>query len=181
MKNENAVDDGTKSAPKKSIFSVIWKTFTTVVVALFVLLAILLVGVRFLGLTPYAVLSGSMTPAYNVGTLVYVRETDPSEIGTGDVISFVAGPDKTVVTHRVARTDRENGCFYTKGDANISEDANPVIYENVLGTVRFSIPLVGYVSILLSSASGRYIAVATFLFMCFVMFLPDVIKTLKKH
>ena len=39
-----------------------------------VVMAVLLVGVRFLGYTPFVVLSPSMAPTYLPGTLVYVRE-----------------------------------------------------------------------------------------------------------
>lgn len=38
----------------------VWNVITTVLVAAVVVLAILLVGVRVTGLTPYVVLSGSM-------------------------------------------------------------------------------------------------------------------------
>ena len=41
----------------------------TVIVILAVLLAVLLVGVRLTGLQVYTVLSGSMEPAYHVGSI----------------------------------------------------------------------------------------------------------------
>ena len=46
---------------------------STVVVALAVILALLLVGVRLVGLRPMCVLSGSMEPTYHTGSLIYVR------------------------------------------------------------------------------------------------------------
>ena len=72
--------------------------------ALLIVLAmtVLLVGMRFLGLTPYAVLSGSMEPAYSAGDLIYVRALEPKEIEIGMPITFVANEQLTVVTHRVA-------------------------------------------------------------------------------
>ena len=53
----------------------IWNGVSTVLVAGVVLLAVLLVGVRLFGLQVYTVLSGSMEPAYPVGSLIYVKKT----------------------------------------------------------------------------------------------------------
>ena len=58
----------------------VWNAITTVLVALVVVLAILLVGVRVVGLTPYVVLSGSMEPTYHTGSLIYVKKVDPVTI-----------------------------------------------------------------------------------------------------
>ena len=41
-----------------------WNALTTLIVIAIVILAILLAGVRLVGLTPYVVLSGSMEPTY---------------------------------------------------------------------------------------------------------------------
>ena len=47
-------------------FKKIYSLMTNILVAVVVILAILLVGVRLVGLTPYTVLSGSMEPTYPV-------------------------------------------------------------------------------------------------------------------
>jgi signal peptidase len=78
-----------------------WNVLTTLVVALFLLLAVLLAGARLVGLSAYSVLSGSMEPAYRVGSLIYVRPVDPAKIKVGDVITFVVNEDLLVATHRV--------------------------------------------------------------------------------
>ena len=133
----------------------IWSFITTVLTTVFVIGAFLLIGVRVLGFEPYVVLSGSMTPKYPVGSLVYVEKTDPNEIEPGKVITYVFDESVTVVTHRVVEVDRENRCFYTKGDANQDRDGKSVSYENVIGVVKFSIPYLGYVSHYLKSPVGR--------------------------
>lgn len=165
---------------KKGPFAVIWSVVTWLVVAAVVLLAVALVGVRLLGFTPYAIISPSMTPTYNVGDLVYVKATDPAEIETGDVLTFVANEQLVVVTHRVAAVDRENRCFTTKGDANNDVDARPVVYDNVIGTVRFSLPLLGYVSSYLTGPSGRYAAIAIGLTLLLLLILPEIFKKPRK-
>lgn len=58
----------------------LWNMITTVLVALVVILAILLVGVRVIGLTPYVVLSGSMEPTYHTGSLIYVKKSILSKL-----------------------------------------------------------------------------------------------------
>lgn len=78
-----------------------WEACTTVLLICVALLAVLLVGVRLIGLEPYVVLSGSMEPAYRVGSLLYVKATPPSEIQIGDPITYSVSTFEPVVTHRV--------------------------------------------------------------------------------
>ena len=49
------------------IISKLWNAATTLLVTAVVVLAVLLAGVRVLGLQVYTVLSGSMEPAYPTG------------------------------------------------------------------------------------------------------------------
>lgn len=122
--------------------------------------AILMVGLRLTGNTPYAVLSGSMEPAYPVGALIYVRQTPPEDIRVGDVISFVLDEDLTVATHRVVERSADGTQFYTKGDANASPDGTPVDAGNILGVVQFHVPLLGYGAMWLHTGGGRWAVLA---------------------
>ena len=108
----------------------LWNGLTTVLVALVVILAILLVGVRLVGLTPYVVLSGSMEPTYHTGSLISVKKVDPFTIEAGTPITFMMDED-TIATHRVVGVvpDEEDSTvirFRTKGDANDAEDGTLV-------------------------------------------------------
>ena len=58
----------------------IWDVFTSILVAIVVIMAILLVGVRVIGLNVYTVLSGSMEPTYHTGSLIYVKKVDYKEL-----------------------------------------------------------------------------------------------------
>ena len=78
----------------------IWNILSSVLVALVVILAIALVGTRLIGLNTYVVLSGSMEPAYETGSLLYVKEVPYTELEVGDVITFMLDED-TVATHRI--------------------------------------------------------------------------------
>lgn len=162
--------------PKRSLLARIWGFVSTVLVIIVILLAIALVGVRVIGYTPYAVLSPSMTPTYTPGDLIYVKETPTDEIDVGDAITFVADSNNTVVTHRVVEVDRDGRKFYTQGDANANRDGNPVLYENVLGVVEFSIPKLGYVSSYVTSETGRYVAIAGVFALILLWILPELFR-----
>jgi len=152
----------------------IWNILSWVLVVLFAAAALLLAGFRFAGLEAFAVLSGSMEPAFSAGSLLYVRETDPAALAEGDVITFLL-EDSTVATHRVTAVLEENGSrfFLTKGDANPAPDANPVHPENVIGTPVFEIPFLGHLSILLSSLPGRVLVILGGIALFLSAFLPD--------
>ena len=158
-------------------FKKIWSWISGILVSIVVILAIVLVGVRLWGFTPYAIISPSMTPKYQVGDLVYVRSTVPENIKQGDVITFVANEDLLVVTHRVYGIDTENRCFITKGDANNVEDSAPVRYENVLGVVSFSLPKLGYVSMYIGTRSGRYVCIMLGCLLILILIIPEFFKS----
>lgn len=138
-------------------------------------LAFLLAGVRIVGFTPYAVLSGSMEPAFHVGSLIYVKSVDPEDIKVGDAITFRLSGEDTAATHRVIEIDRENQCFYTKGDANETPDASPVPYSSVLGRAVFTVPKLGLFSSWLSSAQGKYAAISGVGLLLLLIILPEIL------
>ena len=79
-----------------------------------------------------------MEPTIPVGSIVYVKPVDFSEISEGDIISFESGA--SVVTHRVESIDKEQMLITTKGDANETVDFSPVAYTNVLGRTEKYFP-----------------------------------------
>ena len=114
-------------------FRKIWSLISTLVVIVIVFLAIALVGVRLVGLTPYTVLSGSMEPTYHVGSLIYVKDVDPSEIRVGDPITFVVNEDLLVATHRVVNveevTSTEQPIVDEAGEPMLDADGNQMYKE----------------------------------------------------
>ena len=154
----------------------LWNIVSTILVALIVILAILLGGVRLVGLRPFAVLSGSMEPAYHVGSLIYVKACDPADVKVGDPITFVLDEDLNVATHRVIEIDAENQHFYTKGDANNAPDGAPVYFKNLIGRPVFTIPYLGYFSNWITTPPGMYVAIAAAGVFIILLFLPDVLK-----
>ena len=154
----------------------LWNIVSTILVALIVILAILLGGVRLVGLRPFAVLSGSMEPAYHVVSLIYVKACDPADVEVGDPITFVLDEDLNVATHRVIEIDAENQHFYTKGDANNAPDGAPVYFKNLIGRPVFTIPYLGYFSNWITTPPGMYVAIAAAGVFIILLFLPDVLK-----
>ncbi|MDD6236203.1 MAG: signal peptidase I [Clostridiales bacterium] len=158
---------------------------STVLVALVVLLAVLLVGARLFGLRALTVLSGSMEPVYHTGSLIYVKKVDTSKIKPGDVITFMLD-EKTIATHRVVEVvpDEEDTSvlrFKTKGDANDVEDGGLVHYKNVIGTPVFSIPYLGYVANYIQHPPGMYIAISVGAILILLVFLPDLFGKTEKQ
>lgn len=155
----------------------IWDVFTSVLVAIVVLLAVLLVGVRLVGFQVFTVLSGSMEPTYHVGSVIYVKSVDYRELESGDPITFMMD-ENTVVTHRIVEIvpDEEDPSvlyYRTRGDANDAADGSLVYYENIIGMPVFSIPYLGYVSNYIQNPPGTYMAIAVGAILLLLMFLPD--------
>ena len=155
----------------------IWNIVTGVIVALAVLLAVALLGVRLIGFQVFAVLSGSMEPTYHVGSLIYVKDVDYTQLEAGDVITFMLDED-TVATHRIGEvvpdeTDSSVLRFRTKGDANEAVDGSLVHYKNVVGTPVFTIPKLGYLADYIQNPPGIYIAISAGAVLVLLMFLPD--------
>ena len=96
---------------------------------------------KLFGIVPYVVLSGSMEPEIQTGSVAFIntKDKDPE---IGDVITFTFGDDK-LATHRVV--DIVEGQYVTKGDANEIEDGNPVTKDKIVGTYLFNIPKIGFV------------------------------------
>lgn len=150
----------------------------TAAVAVVVILALLLVGVRLVGMQVFTVLSGSMEPTYHVGALIYVKKVDPMELQSGDVITFMLDED-TVATHRIVEVvpDEQDPSvirFRTKGDANDAVDGSLVHYKNVLGTPVFTIPKLGYLASYIQNPPGTYVAISAGAVLLALVFLPDV-------
>ncbi len=161
---------------EKSVLMRIWGVVSTVIVAAVVLLAAALVGVRFFGLRPYAIISGSMEPEYPVGSLVYVKPAEPEEVKEGDPIAFVLNEELVVAIHRVVSVDEQKSSFITKGDANEAVDAAPVHFNNLIGKPVFCIPMLGYVSDYITNPPGMYVAICAAVVLLVLMFLPDLLK-----
>lgn len=111
---------------------------------------------RVFGYEIYTVISGSMEPAIMTGSLVYVERGEPEDAQVDDVIAFYSSMDTgAIITHRVIDNDIVTGEIYTKGDANEKEDLYPVLYDNYMGKVVCSIPVLGEVLAFVVTLEGK--------------------------
>lgn len=164
-------------------FKKVWNIITSVLIALIVVVAILLAGMKLFGFEVFTVLSGSMEPEIHTGSIVYVKKIDAEDIKEGDVITYMISDDAKS-THRVTEVIKDEPTqinptgykYMTKGDANASEDGAPVIYANVIGEVKFSIPLLGYVANYIQNPPGMYVAIAGGIILLILIFLPEILS-----
>ena len=116
------------------------------------------------GYSPLIILTGSMEPAIATGDLIIVRTVQPQDVHTGDIIAFFDpdGSGTSVLTHRVTKIiqDGENLSFYTKGDANNTEDRNPVSADKLLGLYQTRYAGMGHVAMFMQTPAGLVICVA---------------------
>ena len=162
----------------KTVFKV-WNTICGILIGILLILAVLLAGVRLVGLRPLTVLSGSMEPTYHVGSLIYVKSVDYQTLKAGDVITFMLDED-TLATHRIVEVvpDEEDPAtlrYRTKGDANEFEDGSLVHYKNVVGTPVFTIPELGYIANYIQNPPGTYVALSAGAVLLLLMFIPDLL------
>ena len=102
---------------------------------------------QFLGYQLKTVLSGSMEPGIQTGSIIAVKlAEDKTGYKIGDVITFQAEED-ILITHRITEVVKsgDSVLYRTKGDNNNAEDMNPVLSENVVAKYTdFTVPYVGY-------------------------------------
>ncbi|MGI6746418.1 MAG: Signal peptidase I W [Firmicutes bacterium ADurb.Bin300] len=133
---------------------------STAIMIVLLVAAATVVTPRIFGIKIYPIAGDDMLPLYSKGDAVYTRSEDFEEIRAGDIISFVKDESLLVVTQRVYDVDRENRCFITKGEDRQASGSNTVLYENVLGVVKFSVPRLGYVLAFTNQTAGKITVIA---------------------
>lgn len=133
------------------------------------------------GIQSFSVLTGSMEPMYPKNSVVYVKTTDPGDIGIGDIITFYKNADSNeVITHRVVRVDREKQAFHTKGDANKSEDVEEVSYSRVVGRVVYTVPHIGFIAMFVQTTAGKVCEVVVLIAGAMLWYISALLKKDKK-
>ena len=131
---------------------------------------IIIIGGIFLilyicGIVPYVVLSGSMEPTIETGSLCFInKHAKYKNIKEKDIIAFKF-KDGTLVTHRAVKVTKTG--IRTKGDNNKDIDSNIVVKENYVGKNIFWIPKVGYIVKSFQTTKGVIILI-TFVVLLFV-------------
>lgn len=163
------------------IIKSILKVLNSLIITFSVVILLLVIIIKVSGTQLYTVLSGSMEPNYPTGSLIAVKEIEPTELDEGDVITYrLSG--STIATHRIIEVLSEDSGlkFRTKGDANEDPDASPVPAENVIGTPFLTIPEGGYIANYAQSPEGKKKIITVFAVLMAYVFLTDFIILDKK-
>jgi signal peptidase I len=142
------------------------RVVSTLVVAAGLLFGAILALSALMGWQRYVITSGSMTGAYDRGSLVLDEVVPVAELRTGDVITYRppagSGPDG-LVTHRIVSVSGGPGgqrVFRTKGDANAAADPwTFTLAKGEQARVKLGIPYVGFAVAALSRRDLRMIVV----------------------
>lgn len=134
----------------------------------------------FGGIRSFVVLTGSMEPTIQTGSIVYVKSY-PS-YNKGEIISFTNKSNQTI-THRISNVNKENGIttYQTKGDANNTTDKDIVNNSNIIGKQIFSVPYIGRIVGFLQTPTGFaiFIVIPTLLFIGFELW--NIKKEIDRH
>ena len=107
---------------------------------------------------PVGVMSNSMYPTFQRGDAVIIENINSDNILSiekGTVIMY--NLDSTAVIHRVVEIVYEDDVklYRTKGDYNTLPDSKLVKEEQILGIEKFSIPYIGYPSVILQTIINK--------------------------
>lgn len=138
----------------RKIWKVLFNTLEWILLIIAIVGAIGMILPRVFHIVPYIVLSGSMEPEIQAGSIVYIdRNIETEEIKEKDIVGYCMS-DGMKVVHRITQLDKENRMAVTKGDANQVEDIAPVSFEQIEGKAITSIPYIGYGVAWIRSAMG---------------------------
>jgi signal peptidase I len=151
---------------KKKIIKALSMTINIILMANLLIMVFLVISTKAAGGEPKAfgyqfktVLSGSMEPTFDTGSIIAVKpvdETKKNNLKVNDVITFNQS-ETEVVTHRIIDViKQESGTMYvTKGDNNKDKDLNPVLADNVTAVYAdITLPYLGYLVNFAQSPKG---------------------------
>lgn len=151
-------------------FKTLTRIATVVIGAIVLFVLISLIPIRG-NYTFRVVLSGSMEPAIETGSVI---ATIPrAEYDVGEIVTF--GGSGIPTTHRIVGIEEgADGArlFVTKGDANDDEDFRRVSEGEVLGKVFLTVPKVGYVLSMLESPTGKALLATALVLLIALSFVP---------
>jgi signal peptidase len=119
------------------------------------------------GYERYVITSGSMTGAYDRGSIVFDEVVPVSDLRVGDVITYTPPPGagrSGKITHRIDSIGKDQlgrTLFRTKGDANEATDPwTFTLDEPRQARAAFHVPYVGYLFAALTVRPVRFAVVA---------------------
>lgn len=152
-----------------------FRTVGTILIIIVILLCVPLVLPKMLGYQVCEVVTGSMEPELQVGSVVYIEKCDANQIKVGDIISFYVGIDEeNIISHRVVEI-KENESFVTKGDSNNYNDDSTVDSTHLIGKVKFKINNISWLVHLFDSITGIIIVCGIIVISLFLNISSDIL------
>ncbi len=145
------------------ILEKILKIIATILFIVVVLLTAPFIVSKVMGYEMYEVDSKSMAPKIPDKSVVFVKETDASEIYDDDIITFYEDESHdNIATYRVVEVNEQGQTFMTCADANNDNDENIVVvpYDNLIGKVDFSVPYGTLILKFMNGMAGKIAAAA---------------------
>lgn len=142
------------------VLRILRNAFCIIVAGLFLFIAV----VTICGAKGYFIASNSMNPKLSKGDVVFVKETPFEKLEVGDIVTVEFKiKDGTTYTHRIVSIDYDKKEIFTAGDKTGVVDTESATADQIKGKVWFSIPLLGYLSLWLTSTDYALIIVISVL------------------
>lgn len=120
------------------------------------------------GYKMYIVNSDSMAATdFDAGSLILVKEVDPSSLREGDIITFMSQNTESfgqTITHKIRLVTQDaegNPGFITYGTTTDTDDETMVTYPYVLGRYQSAIPFLGTFFNFLKTTPGYFVCIFT--------------------
>lgn len=164
--------------PRGRVFSAIWRVILILLAAVLAITSGTLAYDKFVkkskipsvfGYSMLIIASPSMTGSIEAGDAIIIKNSDSYAVG--DVITYFPADESFSVTHRIVRMEGDK--FYTKGDANQSEDPDPVLIEKIAGKVAVKLDKVGYFIEWLKSPAGIIFAATFIVLLILIIVIAD--------
>jgi signal peptidase I len=120
-------------------------------------LALVLTLPALTGHRSMTVLTGSMEPTLETGSVVVDEVIHPTEARIGDIVTFTDPANQgRLITHRLrrARVEGNTAHMVTKGDANDTVERWDVPVDGEIGRVILHVPKLGHVRALVGTRQG---------------------------
>lgn len=169
-KNSIKKEELSKPKNKINIFSIIGTTIKVCVLTFMIMFALIICMQRFsnnsLSIFNYrlfSVVTGSMSPKYEIGDVLLCKEVDVNTLKVGDDITYLgkSGTFKNkIVTHRIHNIEETDGelKFYTKGIASTRID--PVVKKDqIYGKIVIKFEILSWLYKFITTPSGFYICI----------------------
>lgn len=123
----------------------------------------------------YTVMTGSMSPTFEAGSVIIVKKADGSSYQAGDILAFTSSDGDMLITHRIMEVETAGNSrrYITRGDANNVDDLWPVPQAHAVGRVVFWLNGLGKAIIFIRTGKGILVVVSLMLLLLLASYVWD--------